>query len=67
MTALTSAKSRFITVSGSIKFFVRKLERREKKYTMFSKDEIENMIHSKSRIGKNDSLVGRFINYFFDN
>ena len=31
------------------------------------KYEIENMIHSKARIGKSDSLFGRFLNYFFDN
>ena len=60
-------KSRFITSSGAIKFFVKKLEKKGKEYSMFSKDEIDNMIHSKTRIGKNDSLFGRFLNYFFDN
>ena len=60
-------KSRFITASGSIKFFVKKLEKRGKEYTMLSKDEIDNMIHSKTKIGKNDSIFGRFFNYFFDN
>lgn len=60
-------KSRFVTSSGAIKFFVKKLEKKGKEYSMFSKDEIDNMIHSKTRIGKNDSIFGRFLNYFFDN
>lgn len=60
-------KSRFITVSGAIKHFVRKIKLRGKQYSMFSSDEAEELVNSKTRIGRNNSVVGRFISYFFDN
>ena len=60
-------KSRFITVSGSIEYFVRKLKQRGKEYSMFDNDDIDGLIHSKTRIGKTDSVFGRVFNYFFDN
>ena len=60
-------KSRFITSSGAIKYFVKKIKLRGKEYTMFSSDDVDNMIHSKTRIGRNDSIFGRFVSYFFDN
>ena len=60
-------KARFITISGAIKHFVKKIKLRGKEYTMFSSDDIDQMIHSKARIGRNDSIFGRFFSYFFDN
>lgn len=60
-------KSRFVTSSGAIKYFVKKIKLRGKEYTMFSSDDVDNMIHSKTRIGRNDSIFGRFVSYFFDN
>lgn len=60
-------KARFITVSGAIKHFVKKIKLRGKQYSMFSSDEVEELVHSKSRIGRNNSVFGRFISYFFDN
>lgn len=60
-------KARFITSIGAIKHFVYKIKLRGKEYTMFSSDDIDQMIHSKARIGRNDSIFGRFFSYFFDN
>ena len=60
-------KSRFITVSGSIKHFVKKIKLRGKEYSMFSSDDADLLVHNKSKIGKNSSVLGRFWNYFFDN
>ena len=60
-------KSRFITISGSIKHFVKKMKQRGKEYSMFSSDDADLLVNSKSKIGKNASFLGRFLNYFFDN
>lgn len=60
-------KARFITVSGAIKHFVKKIKFRGKQYSMFSSDDVEELVHSKARIGRNNSVLGRFISYFFDN
>lgn len=60
-------KSRFITSSGAIKYFVKKLKLKGKEYSMFSSDDVDNLIHSKTKIGKEDTIFGRFFNYFFDN
>lgn len=60
-------KSRFITVQGAIKLFVKKLNKRGKEYTMFSSDDEDGLIHSKTRIGRSDSVFGRFFSYFLDN
>ena len=60
-------KARFITVSGSIKHFIKKLKLRGKKYTMFSSDDTDTLVHNKNRIGRSDSVVGKVISYLFDN
>ena len=60
-------KSRFITVQGAIKLFVKKLNKRGKEYTMFSSEDEDGLIHSKTRIGRSDSVFGRFFSYFLDN
>lgn len=60
-------KARFITVSGAIKQFVKKIKLRGKEYSMFSSDDTENLVHNKTRIGRSDSVFGRFFSYFFDN
>ena len=60
-------KARFVTVSGAIKHFIKKIKLRGKEYSMFSSDDEDNLIHSKTRIGRSDSVFGRFFSYFFDN
>ncbi len=60
-------KARFITASGALKHFVKKIKLRGKEYSMFSSEEEDNLVHSKTRIGKSESVFGRFFNYFFDN
>ena len=60
-------KARFITISGAIKHFVKKIKLRGKEYSMFSSDDVDSLVHSKTRIGRSDSVFGRFFSYFFDN
>ena len=67
MDTLGIRKARFITVSGAIKHFVKKIKLRGKEYSMFSSDDEDSLIHNKTRIGRSDSIFGRFFSYFFDN
>lgn len=67
MNTLGIRKSRFITAEGAIKHFVKKLKIRGKEYSMFSSEDIDGLVHSKTRIGRSDSVFGRFFSYFFDN
>ncbi len=67
MNTLGIRKARFITVSGAIKHFVRKINLRKKEYSMLGSDEVDSLVHSKTRIGRSDSIFGRFFSYFFDN
>lgn len=60
-------KGRFITVSGAIKYFVKKINIMKKEYSMFSSDDIDNLVNNKVRIGRNNSVFGRVFSYFFDN
>lgn len=60
-------KSRYIASIGAIKYFIKKLKLSGKEYSMFSSDDIDNLVHSKNKIGKDGSIFGRFFNYFFDN
>ena len=67
MNTLGIRKSRFITSSGAIKHFINKLRFLKKEYSMFSSDDTDNLVHNKARIGRSDSVFGRFFSYFFDN
>ena len=67
MNTLGIRKARFITVFGAIKHFVKKIKLRGKEYSMFSSDDVDNLVHSKTRIGRSDSVFGRLFSYFFDN
>ena len=60
-------KARFITISGAIMHFVKKIKLRGKEYSMFSSYDEDGLVHSKTRIGRSDSVFGRFFSYFFDN
>lgn len=60
-------KARFITAIGSLKHFLSKIKLRGKQYSMFSSDEVDELVHNKLRIGRNNSIIGRFVSYFFDN
>ena len=67
MNTLGIRKARFITVFGAIKHFVKKIKLRGKEYSMFSSDDVDNLVHSKTRVGRSDSVFGRLFSYFFDN
>jgi cell division protein FtsA len=60
-------KARFITLSGAVRHFSKKMKLRGKEYSMFSSDDVDNLVHSKTRIGRSDSVFGKFVSYFFDN
>lgn len=60
-------KARFITVSGAIKYFIKKMKLRGKQYSMFSSDDIDDLLNSKTKIGRNNSVFGKLVSYFFDN
>ena len=67
MNTLGIRKARFITISGAIRYFERKLKLRGKEYSMFSSDDIDLLVHNKTRIGRSDSIFGRLFSYFLDN
>ena len=60
-------KARFTTVSGTIKYFVKKIKLRGKTYSMFTEDDVDELLNSKTKIGRNNSVFGRVVSYFFDN
>lgn len=60
-------KARFITTIGAISRFVKKIKLRGKSYSMFSEDDIDELLNSKTKIGRNNSVFGRVVSYFFDN
>lgn len=67
MNTLGIRKARFVTILGATKHFVKKIKLRGKEYSMFSSDDADGLVHSKTRIGRSDSMFGRFFSYFFDN
>ncbi len=67
MNTLGIRKARFVTISGAIRYFERKIKLRGKEYSMFSSDDVETLVHNKARIGRSDSIFGRIFSYFLDN
>ena len=67
MNTLGIRKGRYVTVLGAIKHFVKKIIFLRKEYSMFDSDDIENLVNNKVRIGRSNSVFGRFFSYFFDN
>jgi cell division ATPase FtsA len=62
-------KNAFSTVAGIIKYFHEKLNLRGKEYSMFSKEQEEDLISTKRRLlnFSNNSVLGKVFGYFFDN
>ncbi|HOZ53968.1 MAG TPA: cell division FtsA domain-containing protein [Bacilli bacterium] len=58
-------KNKYISALGAIKFFIFKLKLRAKDYTMFSKEDIINMLDYKKSKNGNSSFVSKIIDYFF--
>ena len=67
MNTLGIRKARFVTISGAIRYFEKKLKLRGKEYSMFSSDDVDTLVHNKARIGRSDSIFGRLFSYFLDN
>ncbi len=57
--------NKYITCYGAIKYFVDKLNLREKEYTMFSLEEEEEMIVNGKKMG-NSSVLGKIFDRIFD-
>ena len=65
---LGARDNRFSTGLGMIKYYNSKLELRDKNFSIFSNDELEDLSgkHKKINISEN-SLLGKIFGYFFDN
>ena len=50
---------------GAIKYFVSKLELREKEYSMFNEEKISEMLSTRKKFGK-DNVLGKIFDKFFD-
>ena len=56
--------NRYSASYGLIKYFVSKLELREKEYTMFSMDRIDAMLSPRKKAGNN--VIGKIFDRLFD-
>ena len=50
---------------GAVKYFVNKLELREKEYTMFDEEKINEMLATRKKVGSSN-VLGRIFEKFFD-
>ncbi len=57
--------NKYITCYGAIKYFVDKLNLREKEYTMFSNEKVEEIIVNGKKMG-NSSVLGKIFDRIFD-
>lgn len=57
--------NKYITCYGGIKYFVDKLNLREKEYTMFQVDKVEEIIANGKKMG-NSSVLGKIFDRIFD-
>ena len=57
--------SRFTTSYGAIKYFVDKLNLREKDYTMFVDEKVEEMLRARKKMGTGSAL-GKIFGRIFD-
>lgn len=57
--------NKYVTCFGAIKYFVDKLNLREKEYSMFSTEKIEEMIVNGKKMG-NSSVLGKIFDRIFD-
>ena len=65
---LGARNNKYSTAIGMIKYYNSKLELRNKKFSIFNNDELEDLAgkHKKINISEN-SLLGKIFGYFFDN
>ncbi len=57
--------NKYSTCYGSIKYFVEKLELREKEWTMFPEEKVEELIANGKKMGKS-SVLGKIFDRIFD-
>ena len=57
--------NKYSNAYGTIKYFVEKLELREKEYTMFSEEKIEEMMATRKKVGAS-SVIGKIFDRIFD-
>lgn len=65
---LGARSNKYTTALGMIKYYNSKLELRNKKFSIFTQDEIEELSGKKKKLNiKEDSILGKIFGYFFDN
>jgi len=57
--------NKFSNAYGLIKYFIEKLELREKEYTMFSEEKVEEMMATRKKVGAS-SVIGKIFDRIFD-
>lgn len=69
MNSIGIRKNALSSVSGIIRYFYEKLILRGKEYSMFSKEQEEELVSTKKRLlnFSNNSVIGKVFGYFFDN
>ena len=55
----------FLEAGNKVKYFVNKLELREKEYTMFDEEKINEMLATRKKVGSSN-VLGRIFEKFFD-
>ena len=65
---LGARNNKYSTAIGMIKYYNAKLELRNKKFSIFTDEEIELLSGKKKKLNiKEDSILGKIFGYFFDN
>lgn len=68
MNELGVRNNKYSSAAGMIKYFNSKLELRDKEFTMFNKDELQDLVSSGRRVNiSSNSFLGKIFGYFFDN
>ena len=57
--------NKYSAAYGAVKYFVNKLELREKEYTMFDEEKINEMLATRKKVGSSN-VLGRIFEKFFD-
>lgn len=58
--------NKYSLVYGGIKYFHEKLTLREKEYTMFSEEKIDEMLSPRKRMGSTNNVLGKIFGKIFD-
>ena len=60
--------NKYSSCVGMIKYFNKKLELRDKEFSIFDKNELEDLVNTSKRVNiSSNSILGKIFGYFFDN